>query len=205
MSTKGAAFKTLAAPTKYEEVIKKSRFLTHAVSATSFTEAQNFLKRVSDLKATHNCWGWRGRGEERSSDDGEPGGTAGRPILSAIESEELEDVVVVVTRYFGGIKLGAGGLVRAYGGVARTCLRNAETMTHIPKVLVRLIAPLAMSGAVFQTISRVEKVGEDYTAEEVMVDVKVEASQVEGLRQQLQDATKGAGRLEEKADRKSVV
>lgn len=92
----------------------------------------------------------RGQGEERSSDDGEPSGTAGRPMLSAIESEDLVDVMVVITRYFGGIKLGAGGLIRAYGGVARNCLRNAETVVHIPKVTIRIRAPLAMAGQIFQ-------------------------------------------------------
>src|SRR3546814_18000784 len=75
--------------------------------------------------ATHNCWAWRIGDDYRSNDDGEPAGTAGRPILAAIDGQGMDRVVVVVTRWFGGIKLGAGGLVRAYGGTAAECLRRA--------------------------------------------------------------------------------
>lgn len=71
-------------------------------------------------------------------------------MLAGIESEELADVMVVVTRYFGGVKLGAGGLVRAYGGVTRNCLRAAETVTMVPRALVRVKAPLSLAGGVFQ-------------------------------------------------------
>lgn len=78
-----------------------------------------FLQAVQDLQATHNCWAYKVGAQYRFSDDGEPAGTAGRPILSAIEAQHLDRVMVVVTRYFGGIKLGVGGLVRAYGGWPR--------------------------------------------------------------------------------------
>jgi hypothetical protein len=92
-------YKTLGGETTYEEVIKKSRFVTRAAPCATYPEAQLFLRRVSDPKATHNCWAFRGQaGEERSSDDGEPGGTAGRPMLAAVEGEGLADVMVVVTR-----------------------------------------------------------------------------------------------------------
>jgi uncharacterized YigZ family protein len=81
---------------------------------------------VSDLAATHHCWAYRIGQDYRFNDDGEPGGTAGRPILQAIEGQGIDRAVVVVTRWYGGIKLGAGGLVRAYGGTAAECLRRAE-------------------------------------------------------------------------------
>lgn len=71
-------------------------------------------------------------------------------MLAGIESEELADVMVVVTRYFGGVKLGAGGLVRAYGGVTRLCLRAAETVTKVPRATVRVRAPMNWAGVVFQ-------------------------------------------------------
>ena len=70
---------------------------------------------MKDPKASHNCWAFRSQTYERQSDDGEPSGTAGRPILAAIEKENVYDAVVVVVRHFGGVKLGTGGLVRAYG------------------------------------------------------------------------------------------
>ncbi len=116
---------TLAAEHEHEEVIKRSRFLARAASIADEAEALRWMASVREREANHNCWAWKLGDVVRFSDDGEPGGTAGRPILSAIEMHGLDGVVVVVTRWFGGIKLGAGGLVRAYRGVAASCLREA--------------------------------------------------------------------------------
>jgi uncharacterized YigZ family protein len=117
---------TLAQPCRYQEEIRKSRFLALAAPVESAEQALAFVREVGDPTATHNCWAYRIGQDYRFNDDGEPGGTAGRPILQAIEGQEMDRVVVVVTRWFGGIKLGAGGLVRAYGGTAAECLRRAE-------------------------------------------------------------------------------
>ncbi|MCD0504842.1 IMPACT family protein [Bordetella petrii] len=114
---------TLQAPCAYQEEIKKSRFAACAAPVGSVAEAMAFLAAHSDPGATHNCWAYRIGQEYRYNDDGEPGGTAGRPILQAIEGQGLDRVAVLVLRWFGGIKLGAGGLVRAYGGCAAQCLR----------------------------------------------------------------------------------
>jgi len=103
---------TLAAPCEYFEVIRKSRFLAKAAPVASADEAQAFIQTVSDPDATHNCWAWKVGSQYRFSDDGEPGGTAGRPMLTAIEGQDCDQVVVVVTRWFGGIQLGTGGLAR---------------------------------------------------------------------------------------------
>jgi uncharacterized YigZ family protein len=116
---------TLSDFCEYREEIRKSRFITFAAPISSPADAQAFLERHSDLNASHNCWAWKLGDQYCSNDDGEPGGTAGRPILQAIEGQDVDNVVVVVTRWFGGIKLGAGGLVRAYGGTAAECLRLA--------------------------------------------------------------------------------
>ncbi|MCU0692466.1 MAG: YigZ family protein, partial [Polyangiaceae bacterium] len=110
--------RTLRADAEHECLIKKSRFLARAARADTADEAMAFLQRVRDDTASHNCWAYRIGELYRFSDDGEPGGTAGRPILSAIEGQRVDHVMVVVARHFGGIKLGAGGLVRAYGGTA---------------------------------------------------------------------------------------
>jgi uncharacterized YigZ family protein len=110
---------------RHSEEIRKSRFLAQAAPVATAAQALDFLREASDPAATHNCWAYRIGPEYRFNDDGEPGGTAGRPILQAIEGQEVDNVVVVVTRWFGGIKLGAGGLVRAYGGTAAECLRLA--------------------------------------------------------------------------------
>lgn len=117
---------TLAQPCRHQEEIKKSRFLALAAPVESPEQALAFLREVADPIATHNCWAYRIGQDYRFNDDGEPGGTAGRPILQAIEGQQMDRVVVVVTRWYGGIKLGAGGLVRAYGGTAAECLRRAE-------------------------------------------------------------------------------
>ncbi|MBT2145110.1 MULTISPECIES: YigZ family protein [unclassified Rhodanobacter] len=117
---------TLAQPCRHQEEIRKSRFLALAAPVESTEQALAFVREVGDPTATHNCWAYRIGQDYRFNDDGEPGGTAGRPILQAIEGQEMDRVAVVVTRWFGGIKLGAGGLVRAYGGTAAECLRRAE-------------------------------------------------------------------------------
>ncbi|OOG64375.1 thymidylate synthase [Rhodanobacter sp. B04] len=131
------ALSTLAQPCRHLEEIKKSRFLALAAPAASTAQAQSFLREASAPAATHNCWAWRIGQDYRFNDDGEPGGTAGRPILQAIEGQGMDRVVVVVTRWYGGIKLGAGGLVRAYGGTAAECLRRAE---RVPIVAMARLA-----------------------------------------------------------------
>ena len=119
-------FYTLAQPCWHQEEIKKSRFLAQAAPVESAEQAFLFVREVSDPAATHNCWAYRIGQDYRFNDDGEPGGTAGRPILQAIEGQGMDHVVALVTRWYGGIKLGAGGLVRAYGGTAAECLRRAD-------------------------------------------------------------------------------
>jgi uncharacterized YigZ family protein len=128
---------TLAQPCRHLEEIKKSRFLALAAPVESTEQALAFLREVSDPAATHNCWAWRIGHDYRFNDDGEPGGTAGRPILQAIEGQGIDRVMVVVTRWYGGIKLGAGGLMRAYGGAAAECLRHAE---RVPIVAMARLA-----------------------------------------------------------------
>ncbi len=122
----------LAGPCRHAEEIRKSRFLAQAAPVTDAGQALAFVRDVADAAATHNCWAYRIGQEYRFNDDGEPGGTAGRPILQAIEGQGIDRAVVVVTRWFGGTKLGAGGLVRAYGGTAAECLRRAARLPIVP-------------------------------------------------------------------------
>ena len=116
---------TLAAPVGHELEVKHSRFIVHAAPVSTPEEALAWFTQVGDPAATHNCWAYRIGGQYRFNDDGEPAGTAGRPILAAIDGQGLDQVAAVVTRWYGGIKLGAGGLVRAYGGSVAECLRLA--------------------------------------------------------------------------------
>ncbi|MGP1665255.1 MAG: IMPACT family protein [Rhodanobacter sp.] len=118
--------------------IRKSRFVAQAAPVDGAAQALAFLQSIRDPSASHHCWAYRVGAEYRFNDDGEPGGTAGRPILQAIESQGIDRVMVVVCRWFGGIKLGAGGLARAYGGTAAECLRLAERVPIVAMARLRL-------------------------------------------------------------------
>lgn len=124
---------TLVATVSFQEEIRKSRFAVWAAPVQSAQDAAAFIATHSDPAATHNCWAWKVGQAYRFNDDGEPTGTAGKPILQAIEGQQLDDVAVLVVRWFGGIKLGTGGLVRAYGGAAAQCLRAAEKIERVEK------------------------------------------------------------------------
>lgn len=124
---------TLQRIEKATQEIKKSRFLAVAAPITDEQAAKAFLAAHADTTANHNCWAWRIGQSYRFSDDGEPSGTAGKPILAAIDGQKLDRVAVVVTRWFGGILLGSGGLMRAYGGTAALCLRTAERIELVDR------------------------------------------------------------------------
>jgi uncharacterized YigZ family protein len=126
----------LTSPSRFEQEIKKSRFLALAAPVADEAEAKAFVADNSDRNANHNCWAWRIGQSYRFNDDGEPSGTAGKPILQAIDGQQLTDIVVLVTRWFGGILLGSGGLVRAYGGTAALCLNGATKERVIPSITV---------------------------------------------------------------------
>lgn len=129
-------YKTLAGYGEDEIVIERSRFIGYAKRITSEEEASAFIAEIKKKHwdATHNCSAFViGENDhiQRSSDDGEPSGTAGKPILECIKKNDCKDTVVVVTRYFGGIKLGAGGLVRAYTAGTVTALKAAGIVIHL--------------------------------------------------------------------------
>lgn len=134
---------TLTGIARYEELIKKSRFLALAAPVESAADALAFFAEHQVPEATHNCWSYRIGQEYRFNDDGEPGGTAGRPILQAIEGQQCDRVAVLVIRWFGGIKLGSGGLVRAYGGVAAQCLRLADKQEIVEEALLQCACPFS--------------------------------------------------------------
>src|SRR5690606_17131295 len=125
---------TLATPCELLEVISKSRFLAKAAPVASAEEAQAFIQAVSDPTATHNCWAWKVGNQYRFSDDGEPGGTAGRPMLTAIEGQDFDQVAVVVICWFGGIKLGTSGLAWAYGRSTAKCRQAGQRMDLVSRI-----------------------------------------------------------------------
>jgi len=130
----GGMSTTLVATATARQEIKKSRFVAVAGPVSDGAAAREFVAAHSDAAANHNCWAWRIGQAYRFNDDGEPGGTAGKPILQAIDGQSLDRVAVVVTRWFGGVLLGSGGLIRAYGGTAAMCLREAEKLPLVETV-----------------------------------------------------------------------
>ncbi len=130
------AFKTVRGYGEAEEVIRKSRFIGQAQSVSDEREALAFIEDVRSRhsSATHHCYAYRaGDGDrfQKQSDDGEPSGTAGRPMMEVIRQRELSNIAVVVTRYFGGQMLGAGGLIRAYAGAAAAGIDAASPVWKV--------------------------------------------------------------------------
>lgn len=129
-------YRTIYQGAKAEIVEKKSRFIAEVFPVDSEEAAMEYLEQVrkKHWDARHHCWAYvigEERIQERCSDDGEPSGTAGKPILEVIKGEKLHNVLVVVTRYFGGTLLGTGGLVRAYTGASREGLLHSQIITKI--------------------------------------------------------------------------
>ena len=141
---------SLAAPAHHELVIKKSRFIACVEQIAGRDEAQ---ARVAQLKtehpdAAHVCWALLAGGQSAANDDGEPGGTAGRPMLEVLRHQALEGVMASVVRYFGGVKLGAGGLVRAYTDAVAQALLTAEKIPLIKQAQLACSVPYALEGLV---------------------------------------------------------
>lgn len=148
------SFKTIKTNSQYEEIIKKSRFICDIFRIQNEEEGRNILLAIKKehFKANHSCSAMI-IGEKsqikRSSDDGEPSGTAGIPILSVLEKEELTNILVVITRYFGGIKLGTGGLIRAYSSVTAKAINKNQ----IVEVKKQLGLRIKLSYSQYQTFS----------------------------------------------------
>ncbi|MFS8064443.1 MAG: IMPACT family protein [Luteimonas sp.] len=188
---------TLAAAAAHSLEIKHSRFHAQAAPATTADDALAFLARVADADATHNCWAYRIGSDYRSSDDGEPAGTAGRPILAAIDGQGFDHVMVVVTRWYGGIKLGAGGLVRAYGGAAAECLRTASRQPLVAMATLELHAGFDDIGVVHAalTLHAAEKRAETFGADGVRLQLSLPADRLDALKTRLRDATRDRVRI----------
>lgn len=185
--------RTLSVPTSYEVVIKRSRFVAHAGRVDSQADTLNYYESVADPAATHNCWAWRLDYQYRFNDDGEPAGTAGRPILSAIEGKGFNNVMVVVIRYFGGIKLGIGGLIRAYSTSASKCLDQAEFIEIQPKTECTIKAAFQWTGQVYAALEtcRAKKLSEDFLDDGIRIRAEINDSELQRLKLILRDTTRG--------------
>ena len=190
-----SGFRVPFAPAESEFVEKRSRFISHIWPVESEEQAQQYIKEMKAryYDARHNCWCYRiGHAVARYSDDGEPQGTAGQPMLKVLEREEVTNVCCVVTRYFGGILLGAGGLTRAYSKGAKDALiaSGIAVMGAWARVKVPCTYPLLQR--VKLEIEGVNGVVDDvqYGAD-VMLAVSLPAEQTEGLQRRLTELSAG--------------
>ena len=175
--------------------VNKSKFLAHVVHVETEENARDFVQMIRKkyFDATHNCSAWvlGERGDkQKSNDDGEPGGTAGNPILEAIKKNELTNCAVVVTRYFGGIKLGAGGLIRAYSHTAALGLAKAKIvqMTLFKKISLTLEYNSLATVENYLRNKKIPVTNSDYAAL-VTLEILLLPAQVETFLAELNDLT----------------
>ena len=183
---------SLAAPVQFQQDIKKSRFEAYAWPINSLDDVTLYLQQCFDASANHQCWAWKIGQQYRFNDAGEPSGTAGKPILAAIEGQDLSHVLVVVNRWFGGIKLGTGGLVRAYGSSAGQCLVLAEKIELIKKHTVQFHCQFAeWSILQYQMQQQQIEFNTQYLSDGLFIVAQVTQSQHLYLAQLLQELTRG--------------
>ncbi|WEJ33213.1 YigZ family protein [Devosia sp. SD17-2] len=189
---------TLLAPAEARQEIKKSKFIAFAAPIDSEADAKSFLAQKSDPAANHNCWAWRIGQSYRFSDDGEPSGTAGKPILAALDGQALDRTIIMITRWFGGILLGSGGLIRAYGGTAALCVRAAEKSPLIDKTtgqLDCLFSDLSRLQARLGIIRGLEVLSQDFTDTGATLTLRFPTSDTRMLAQLVNDFTSGKSAL----------
>jgi uncharacterized YigZ family protein len=192
-----------AAAHRVTQVIDRSRFLATVAPAPTVAEAQAVLRAVREEfpDATHHCWAYvvgppGSTGQVGMSDDGEPHGTAGRPMLTVLLHGGVGDVVAVVTRYYGGTKLGTGGLVRAYGGAVQEALATLPRRDRVEAVTLTVRVGYAAIGAVQPLWALHEAaVRAETFAAEATYQLDVPRDRVDALVRAVADATRGTGEV----------
>lgn len=206
--TSEKGFYTIQDQASSEITVKHSKFIAHAAPADSKEAAEQYVTEISKryTDATHNCYAFKlGVGDPalfRFSDAGEPSGTAGRPILQAIESKNLTNAVVVVTRYFGGTKLGTGGLIRAYSASALSALDQATIVKKYPQATLRLHFSYPLTNAVQQVLAHFDAETTDSKfGEKVTYLVQVRAHHRAAFIAELKNATGNRVQIETQSGR----
>lgn len=189
------AHRTIAGPSEHVEVVKGSRFRTVVAPLTEPEAATAWIAQLrgAESDAGHVAWAWRWGAAQRWSDDGEPGGTAGRPMLEVILKRDLDRVIAGVARVYGGVKLGAGGLARAYGGGVAKALDAANIVEVHDRLGFVLTAPFAEVDAVLRALAEpaVEHATPDFDAAGVVLQGTVLASESERIALEIATATRG--------------
>ena len=185
---------TLSGIARHSQDVKKSRFTAVAGPVSDEAAARDFLTRHADASANHNCWAWSFGQNQRFNDDGEPSGTAGKPILAAIMGRQLDGVVVIVSRWFGGVLLGSGGLVRAYGGTVAQCLDLADKVQLIRRTKIRFdvsFGDLALVKARIERTAGAVIEAEQFTDHGACLDCALPEESADAVATALLDLTRG--------------
>jgi uncharacterized YigZ family protein len=187
-----------------EEVIQRSRFITTLAHAPSLEEARAFVARIGSefADASHNCWAYvvgppGSTAQIGMSDDGEPHGTAGRPMLTVLLHSGVGDLAAVVTRYFGGTLLGTGGLVKAYSGGVQAALGSLPTAERIPVATLDVVVDYAAVTPLRRLLTQFDAVitAEEYAAD-VTYTISLPADQTDDFAGALLDLTNGQALIE---------
>ncbi|AQS70748.1 YigZ family protein [Streptomyces pactum] len=195
-------YRTVARAGVHETEINRSRFLCALAPAATEQEAQAFVAAVrkEHADATHNCWAYvigADAAVQKASDDGEPGGTAGVPMLQMLLRRDMRYVVAVVTRYYGGVKLGAGGLIRAYGGAVGEALDDLGTLTRRRFRLATVTVDHHRAGRLQNDLRTAGRAVRDVRyAEAVTLEIGLPEAEVDTFRAWLADATAGSAGFE---------
>ena len=190
-------FISIANEFRHEYVVEKSRFITTVYPCSTEEEAQAFIGRINKefWDARHNCTAFAlgpKQEQQRSSDNGEPLGTAGKPMLEVLKKTGITNIAVVVTRYFGGIKLGAGGLIRAYSHSVAETLRLAPKELHTIRTELQTTIDYALYGAVERHLQDAQLHYEASFGELITLTILVAPNDVERIQKELQDMSHGA-------------
>uniref|UniRef100_UPI000986E7D5 IMPACT family protein n=1 Tax=Marinicella sediminis TaxID=1792834 RepID=UPI000986E7D5 len=179
-------------------MIKKSLFMGVCFHCDKPTEFMSQLDQFADPAATHNCWAYKIGNEYRFNDDGEPSGTAGKPILAALDGSGFDHIGALVIRHYGGIKLGTGGLARAYGGTIARLLQAAPFTTHLPMTTLKLQADFQHSQMIFQLVAQLNGQIDDQTfsTRGATFVLRIPQQQVSAFTADIDNLTKGSGTLE---------
>jgi uncharacterized YigZ family protein len=194
---------TIANSSETTTNIKGSTFISRCERVISAIEAMSYIQsiKLKHMDATHNCWAYRiSPNEYRFNDDGEPAGTAGQPILQAILGSNLEQVCVVITRYYGGTKLGVGGLVRAYGGGASAVLKMAQSVLIQPTVVIAIEVAFSEQNSLYhfmQNHPELTIVNNEYTAKGLVISIKLLAIEQANISEQLTNHLRGRLQIKE--------
>ena len=187
---------TIANEFRTEYIIEKSRFIATIAPVSTEEEAQAFIQRISKefWDATHNCTAYAigpRQEQQRSSDNGEPSGTAGKPMLEVLKKAAITNVAVVVTRYFGGIKLGAGGLIRAYSHSVTKAVQEGPKLLIVPRQIVSLTIDYSYFGSVERQLQTLGLPYQPSFTDTISLEIYVEPNFVSDLETTITNLTGG--------------